>query len=132
MKYLSILLTILLLGTTVTTFAQNQRDTLRPNKERREKPEGTKSNLMDSLNLSREQKKQMAEISKKFREDMKLLQEDNSGNRREKMEKLKEVSQQYKDKARSILDSTQYQQFSESLREKMQDRLKERRGKNKS
>lgn len=130
MKY-SILFALLLV-VTGSSFAQNQRDTLRPNKERREKPEGAKSNLMDSLNLSREQKKQMAEISKKFRDDMKELQEDKSGNRRDKMEKLKEISQQYKDKARTILDSVQYQQFSESLRERMQDRLKDRRGKNRS
>jgi Spy/CpxP family protein refolding chaperone len=121
----------MLLISVSSSYAQNQRDTIRPNKERKEKAEGTKGNLMDSLNLSREQKKQMAEISKKFREDMKFLQEDKSVDRREKMEKLREVSQQYKDKARTILDSTQYQQFSESLRERMQEKLKERRGKNK-
>lgn len=139
MKMKQVLITVSLSLFALASFAQTARDTIRPRQERfrenknqgrnQQGGQGIKNNLLDSLNLSREQKKQMAEITRQYRDRLKSVQEDSSASRKDKFEKLRAESQQYKEQARTVLDSVQYQRFSEALRERLEERFKEQRGK---
>lgn len=142
MKIKHLLITVSLSLCVSASFSQEIRDTIRPKQERfregkgqgknPQHAQGLKAELLDSLNLSREQKKQMADITREYRDKLKNIQEDSSASRKDKFSKIREESQQYKDRARTILDSVQYQRFSEALRARLEDRLKEQRGQRKN
>jgi protein CpxP len=81
------------------------------------------------LELTEEQKTQIAPILQKEIADLKVLRDDTSLRRGEKARRLKEISDTASEQIRELLtpdQQTEYDKLREEMREKLKARLKER------
>lgn len=69
--------------------------------------------MMEAMNLSDEQKTQFNEIQKKYREEMRSLRDNSSGDRAAMMEGIKDILDRQREELAGILSEDQMAVFSE-------------------
>lgn len=123
LKILSLFFALFLIGTN-TTFAQSRAANL--SEEQKEEIKKNLEAYAFALHLSETQKPKFEEITKKYAKQMKAVK--NSGGRpMSKFEKVKSIRKNKDAEMKSLLSKDQYKVYLEKQEEKM----KERRNKNK-
>jgi Spy/CpxP family protein refolding chaperone len=123
----------LLLLVSVVSFAQDTE--ARGRKGRGEGREAQIEKWKTELNLSDEQVAKIQAANKKRKEQMDKLKEERKGERKENMEKIKGISEEFDRDMKAILTPEQYTKFDEirddkreQIKEKMKEKRKEKKG----
>jgi Spy/CpxP family protein refolding chaperone len=112
----------------MTSFAQDA-----DNKNRRARGEGREEQIekwKTELNLSEEQVAKIQAANKKRKEQMDKLREERKSERKENIEKVKSINDEFDKDMKAILTPEQYTKFDEirdDKREQVKEKMKERR-----